>query len=52
MDSRGVRCLHTMSSKVRYTSYSIALNLDVGAEHLSDQRFEAAQLNDEQFVIG
>ena len=40
-----------MSSKIRHAAYSITLDLDVGAKHLPDERFESAKLDDEQFVV-
>ena len=41
-----------MSRKVGYTADGVALDLDVGAEHLADERFETAKLDDEQLVLG
>ena len=40
-----------MSRKVGYTADGVALDLDVGAEHLADERFETAKLDDEQLVV-
>jgi hypothetical protein len=47
-----VKVWQTMSSQVRYTAYSIALNLDVWTEHLADERFKTAKFNNQQFVVG
>ena len=41
-----------MSSKVGNAAYSVALNFDIRAEHLPDERLETAQLDDEQLVVG
>ena len=41
-----------MSCEVSYATNSVTLDLDVGAEHLPDERFESAKLDDEQFVVG
>ena len=41
-----------MRGKVRHASDSIALHLDVRAEHLADERLQAAELDDEQLVLG
>lgn len=37
----------TMSSQVGHASDSIALNLDIGAQHLPDQRFKASEGDNE-----
>lgn len=41
-----------MGSKVGDTSNGVALDLDVGGEHLSDQGSEATKLNNHDFVLG
>ena len=42
---------HTMRSQIRHTTYCVALNLDVGAEHLPNEGLETAELHDEQLVV-
>lgn len=41
-----------MRGKVRNTSDSVALHLDVGTEHLANERLEPAQLDNEQLILG
>lgn len=41
----------TVRRKVSDTSDRIALNLDVRAQHLSDEWFQAAQLDNKQLVL-
>jgi hypothetical protein len=43
----GERASITMSCQVGDTPYGITLNLDIGTKHLADERFEAAELDDE-----
>lgn len=40
-----------MSCEVRNTTNSVALDLDVGAEHLADEGFQTTKLYDEQLVV-
>jgi hypothetical protein len=40
-----------MSSQISHTTDSVALDLNVWAEHLPNQRFQAAEFDDQQFVI-
>lgn len=41
-----------MRSQVGDASYGVALDLDVGRKHLSDQRRQATELDDEDLVFG
>jgi hypothetical protein len=41
-----------MRGEIRNTAYCVALNLYVRAQHLADKRFQAAELDDEEFVVG
>ena len=41
-----------MGSQVRYTSNGIALDFDVRAEHLANERLQAAEFDDEKLVLG
>lgn len=41
-----------MSSQVSDTSNGVALNFDVGTQHLPDQWFEPTEFHDEKLVIG
>jgi hypothetical protein len=40
-----------MSRQVSDTSYGVALDLDIGTKHLADKGLEAAERDDEQFVL-
>ena len=41
----------TMCCQVCYATNGIALNLNVGAEHLTNERFESAELDYQQLVV-
>jgi len=41
-----------MRGQVRDAAHRVTLDLDIGAQHLADERLETAQLDDEEFVIG
>lgn len=41
-----------MCSQVCYTSDSVALNLDIVAQHLPDEGLKSAQFHNEQLVLG
>lgn len=41
----------TMCREIGNTADSVTLYLHVGAEHLSDERLQSAELNDEEFVV-
>ena len=41
-----------MRSEVGDTSNGIALNFNVGAEHLTDKRLKTTKLDNEQFIVG
>ena len=41
-----------MGSEVRNATDRVTLNLDVGTQHLSYQRFQTSETNDEEFIIG
>lgn len=41
-----------MRSEIRDAAHCITLNLDIRAQHLADERFQAAELNDEKLVVG
>ena len=43
---------HTMSGQIRNTSNSVALNFNIRAQHLPNKRFQSAQSDDQQFVLG
>jgi hypothetical protein len=43
--------VRTVSSKVGDAANGIALDLDVGAEHLPDKRLQPAQRNNQQLVL-
>jgi hypothetical protein len=38
--------VHTVGRQVGNASYSIALDLNVGAEHLADERLETTEFDD------
>ena len=40
-----------MSGQVCHTPNGVALNFDVGAQHLTDERLQASQFDNEQLVI-
>ncbi len=40
-----------MSGQVGHTADRVALNLDVGAEHLTDEGLETAERHDEKLVL-
>ena len=42
----------TMRSQIRHTTHCVALYLNVGTEHLPDERLKTAKLHDEQLVVG
>ena len=42
----------TMRRKVRNTSDSIALNLNIWAQHLTDERLKTSKLHDQELVVG
>jgi len=42
----------TVSGEVGDASYGVALNFDVGREHLTDERIETSQSDDESLVLG
>ena len=44
--------VHTMGSEISNTTNCIALNFDIRAQHLADKRFQAAELYNEEFVVG
>lgn len=41
-----------MRSKIRNAAHCIALNLDIRAQHLADEGFQTAELDDKEFVVG
>jgi len=41
-----------MGSEIRDTTNRIALDFNVGAKHLTDQRLQTSKLDDEQLVVG
>ena len=41
-----------MRGKIGHTTDGIALDLHIRAEHLTNERFKAAKLYDEQLVVG
>lgn len=41
-----------MGSEISNTTNCIALNFDIRAQHLADKRFQAAELYNEEFVVG
>lgn len=41
-----------MGRQIRYTSYSVALHLDIWAEHLPNKGFQPAQFDNEELVVG
>ena len=40
-----------MGSKVSDTTNGVALNLDIGTEHLTDKRFQTAKLYNKELVV-
>ena len=40
-----------MGSKVGHATDSVALNLNIRAEHLTDERLESVELDDKQLVF-
>lgn len=42
----------TVGGEVGDASYSVALDLDVWGEHLTDERVESSESDDESFVLG
>lgn len=40
-----------MSREVGNAAHSVALNLDVGAQHLTDERLQASKGDDQKLVI-
>ena len=40
-----------MRCKIGDTAHGVALNFNVGAEHLPDERFETAEFDYEQLVV-
>lgn len=46
-----LRLIFFMRSEVCDAPYSITLNLNVGRQHLTDERRETSQLNDEDLVL-
>lgn len=41
-----------MCGKIRDASHGIALDFDVGTEHLPNKRFKAPEPNDQELVVG
>jgi hypothetical protein len=41
-----------MGRKVSYASHGVALHLNIGAEHLSDQGFETTKLDYQELILG
>src|SRR6266567_8589004 len=42
----------TMGGEICDTTNRVALNFNVGAKHLTDQRLQTSKLDDEQLVVG
>ena len=51
MSNMRTTCLRTMRREISYTAYCIALYLDIWAQHLADERFEAAKFHNKELVI-
>lgn len=49
---RSGRGTRTMGCEVGDTANCVALNFDIGREHLPDEGLESAQGNNEQLVLG
>ena len=41
-----------MRSEIRDTAYCITLNLNIRAQHLADKRFQTAELDNKELVVG
>ena len=41
----------TMGSQVRDTTNSVALNLNIRAQHLADEGFKTSELDDQELVV-
>jgi hypothetical protein len=41
-----------MGCQIGHTTNGVALDFDIGAQHLPYQRFQPAKLDDEKLVIG
>ena len=41
-----------MRSKIRDAAHCIALNLDIRAQHLTNKRLQAAELDNKELIVG
>ena len=41
-----------MGGKIRNATYCVALDFDVRTQHLTDKRFQAAELYNKELVVG
>lgn len=45
-------CKHTVRRQIRDTAHSVALDLDIWAEHLPNQGFKSPKLDNKELVVG